>query len=87
MNDKSQDCPITPEEAREILVTLNGIAGRLKKSEQYLFEADQRLRKIERYLFAGRVILGFIAATAVILAWVADNSGSIKSGFAAWLKT
>lgn len=65
------DCPITPKEAERLLKSLEKI--------------DDRLSKIEKMLFAGRVALSVVACFALAVGWFIDHTDSLR-GVINWLK-
>lgn len=70
--NSSHSCPITPKEAENLTESLKKI--------------DQRLSKIERMMFAGRVALSVVFGLALAAGWVIDHAESLKQGVISWLR-
>lgn len=73
MENRNLPCPMNPESVDAMTETLKNI--------------DQRLQKIERMMFAGRVALTVIMGCVAAAWWVIDHAESIRHGIINWLKS
>lgn len=58
-------CPLDEEKANQLIEMMTGI--------------DERLRKIERYMFVGRIVASTVVAFAVSLGWFWERAEEIRA--------
>lgn len=84
---ESSSCPLTSEQCIELIATSKVIASQnteLIKSNKTICE---RLRKLERYMFASKVLFWGAAGIVGLFAWFFDHASAIKDAINGWLDT
>lgn len=63
------ECPLTARQAYQILDRLDQLIEKQEKNCEQQRDIINRLNKIERYIFAGRVVFWFITSAGLVAAW------------------